>query len=323
MKILKTLFAIVFLHQLSANAQVMGNYWYNNKQTDPGRNTISRVNDINDNAVTLSVNGLMNMVADRYIAVFNIVQVGDNAETANNLMGERINRFIVQLKKNGVDTSDIKIDMISFVPKYELKEEDPIFSKTFNEVPAGFELQKNVRVGYYKSAKLDLIVNAAAAVEIFDLVKVDYFVKDMEKQYAVLRDKCIQALKAKTKSYELIGFKLDTCHKTMGEDYRSVYPPERYFSYQSLSRPNMDAAKRKNLLGISNKINQVQVPNSKFYGQVNSNDYDLVLNPDIPEPAVQFSYSITVKYQVKEEAKPKNQYFIITTQGDVKQVFVK
>lgn len=95
----------------------------------------------NSDDFELSVKGLANVKADAYVAIFSVTQVGKTAKEVNELINERINSGINSIKSLiGVETY---VDMISFVPMYEYETEKKIFSKkTYNEVPAGFELKK-------------------------------------------------------------------------------------------------------------------------------------------------------------------------------------
>ncbi len=82
----------------------------------------------------------------------------------------------------GHPDGDIYVDMVNFFPKYEYDVSKKLFSKkTYTEIPKGFELQKNIHIRYTAPALLDRIVTAAARQEIYDIVKVDYFVKDPQK----------------------------------------------------------------------------------------------------------------------------------------------
>ncbi len=315
-------------------AQVRGNYDYDDggdkdknarTYTKPqpfDRNAVTKASIANSTEVMVTVNGLMNVIAENYVAVFNTVQVGETAEETDRLLNERISGFIKGLKAAGIDTADIRIDMLTFVPIYDYQVEKRIFSKMFNEVPAGFELQKNIHVRYKNSAKLDEILSVAAAAEIYDLVKVDYFVSDIQKAHDTLRDKCIQQIKSKLKSYELIGFKLDTLYKVMADDYTTTYPSVRYQSYQAFARPSLDAAKKRTFTGGEAKVNEVRKSVSQYYEQISYDDYDVVINPVVTEPVVQFSYSVTVKYilEPKQLPEPINNYFMLTSDGQVKQL---
>ena len=108
-----------------------------------------------------------------------------------------------------------------------------------------------------------------------------------------LRLEYLQELKTKVKSYELIGFKLDTLKKVMTDNFSTVYPETRYFSYQAFSRPSLNAAKKKT---TPPNVNEIAKPNSKYYAQVDYDQYDLIINPIITEPGIQVSYSVAVKY---------------------------
>jgi hypothetical protein len=75
-----------------------------------------------------------------------------------------------------VKEKDVFTDMLSFVPVYEIETTRKLFSKTYQEVPAGFEIQKNIHIKFTDARILDQLVTAAAKEEIYDLVKVDFFV---------------------------------------------------------------------------------------------------------------------------------------------------
>ena len=191
-----TISAIVGLTE--TNAQVSGNYQYNNSQTiNSDRNPPSKAVMINNDELLIEVNGLSNIVADNFVAVFNLIQTAETIENTDQLMNNRISIFKQKLQHLGIDTSDIRSDILSFVPKYDIQTESKIFSKTYNEIPSGFELQKNISVRYKNSSKLDDIVSAAAYSEIYDLVKVDYFIPNIQKSLDSLRLKCMHEIKNK------------------------------------------------------------------------------------------------------------------------------
>ena len=85
---------------------------------------------------------------------------------------------------------------------------DAFHSDTLVEIPKGFELQKNVHIRYNDPSLLDRIVTAAARQEIYDIVKVDYFVKDPEAVYTQLRDATFKYLKKIENQYKTIGIDL-------------------------------------------------------------------------------------------------------------------
>jgi len=305
------------------HAQAPGNYQFNNKQNlqNAGRSPATAAGIASDDVITTQVNGLMNIMADSYVAVFNIVQVGESMDSVDLMMNRRIANFEQKLNSIGIEKESVKIDLISFVPNYEIQVENRVFSKSYNEIPAGFEMQKNVSVLYKNSSKLDDIISAAANSEIYDVVKVDYFIDNLQKSIDSLRNRCLKEIKEKVKSYELIGFKLDTLRKVMSDDYAAVYPQTRYFSYQAFSRPSLNAAKKKS--SSQPTLNEIPKTTSKFYSPVDYAQYEIIINPVITEPVVQLSYSVTIKYFLKEEEKQKNIYYLLTPTGEAKQFYPK
>lgn len=294
---------------------------YSNQQYTKGSRTPASNAVINyATEVPFEINGLMNIVASDYVAMFNIIQVGETPDNTDLLMNKRISQFKLALVSSGIDSSNITVDMISFVPKFDYQEENKIFSKTFNEVPAGFEMQKTVSVHYNNSNILDKIVSSAAGAEIYDLVKVDYFIPNLQKAIDSIRTNCLKALNTKISSYQTIGFKLDTMKRVMAENFTTVYPETRYFSYTAVCKPSMNAARKKN---STDKINEISTSASQFYQQINYDQYDFVINPVVTQPVVQISYTIAVKYYMNQPKENTNIYYYITPTGETKQLFLK
>jgi hypothetical protein len=307
-------------YKYSSNPAPKNNLYYDNVGGALSSGPTSNAVITGNNEVVVKVNGLMNVLADNYVAVFNVLQVGDKIESTNEMMNTRLAVFKGALRQAGIDTADIHVDMISFVPRFDIEVETKVFTKNNNEVPAGFELQKNVMVRYRKSTQLDAVIGAAARAEIYDLVKVDYFIPSLQKSYDTLQLACLNEVKSRVKNFELIGFKLDTLRKVMAEDFYSTFPGERYSSYKAFARTSLPAARRN---GSPAKLNEADKTTSRFYGPIEYNRYDLVINPVVIEPMVQLSYSVTVKYLINEPVQPKALYYIIMENGELRQVSVK
>lgn len=312
----------------SLSAQVMGNYGaqqqtYSNVNFDAQyRGVPKAAHFVADNALEISINALSNQKADAYTAIFNLVQVGRTADETNNLMNTRLDGFLNELKNLGIPVADIYVDMVNFLPKYEYDVSKKLFSKkTFTEIPKGFELQKNVHIRYTNAALLDRIVTAAAKQEIYDIVKVDYFVTDQQKVYTELRAAAFDYLKETKKQYLELGLRLDSAYVISAENAWVAYPINRYESYQAFSTQNLDA-------GDKNMVVSADKPTSRFYNAVPANDYDLVINPEILEPAVQFSYNLVVRFTLPErkpqvQVKNQKEFVLVTPTGEVKTLKVE
>jgi len=321
---------LLFALCLSANtifAQAEGNYQqrqtHSNVTFNAQYRALPRAATILDgNRVEISVNALLNQKADSYTAIFHVTQVGKTAEETNNLLNTRLDALLASLKSLGIPEADIYVDMVNFLPKYEYDWSKKLFSpKTYTETPKGFELQKNIHVRYTSPALLDRIVTAAARQEIYDIVKVDYNVKDPQKHYAQLREATFQYLNQIKKQYLALGIRLDSAYTVTAENAWVAYPLNRYESYQAYSSQRLDD-------DSGGKVYRADKATSRFYNAVPSNDYDIVINSEILEPAVQFSYNLLVRFTLPER-KPmekivvKKEFVLVTPTGEVKSLKIE
>lgn len=337
MKMLLPFILLMFLTIENAGAQAMGNY--NEQQIQmPGQNynQYSNVNFtaqyraipkaamiIGENILEISVNALSNQEADTYTAIFSVMQLGKTAEETNNLMNSRVNAFIADLKSLGLTPENIYIDMVNFLPKYENDVTKKLFSKkTFTEIPKGFEMQKNVHISYTKPEILDDIVTAASRQEIYDIVKVDYFVQHQDEIYLQLRKAAVDYLEKVKQQLIGAGVNLDSAYTSAAENAWVAYPMNRYESYQAFSSQSIDPGD-KNV-----NINLVDKPTSRFYNAIPANDYDVVINPAILEPAVQFSYNLVMRFTMPERkpvtmTQTKKEFIMVTPTGEVKSLKIE
>jgi len=307
------LFSILFsfLHQISFG-QVSGNINYQN-QVRYSENNIDLEVPLNSN-VKVVVKGLANLTADNYVAIFSVNQVGKTTEEVNNLIDNRINQALTNLRtKPGLETF---VDMISFVPVYEFEVEKKLFSKkTYNEIPKGFEVKKNIHIKYKDPGLLNEIIAVLSNLEIYDLVRVDYFSEKIESTKLELMNKSKQILQAKIKNYKLIlGSKIDSMEKKLVDGFKVVYPVEMYKSYQAYSNSDLNLRK-------SATVNQVEKSTSLYYQPIVNKEFDFVINSTILEPVIQIMYDITLEInREKEPKKGSKEYFIISPNGEMKKI---
>lgn len=276
---------------------------------------------IQGNMLVLEVNAMMNMRADSYLAIFNLNQLGQSAEEADSLMNGRVARFKANIRNVGVKEADIFTDMLSFVPVYEIETTRKFFSKTYQEVPAGFEVQKNIHIKFTDARVLDRIVSAAAKEGIYDLVKVDYFVEQQSACYDTLRLFATKLLKEKLKNFASLGLELEESHRTAAEQNAAYFPLDRYTTYQTRTRSSLNSRRRGQV------INDVRSPSTLFYNKVPYGNFDIVLHADITEPPVQYTYNLTVQCQLpeafpKKEAKQVVKYVWLSDTGTAKEVLL-
>ncbi len=312
----------------SLTAQVMGNYGekqqtYQNIVPNAQYRAVPKAAFfIGDNQIEISVNTLYNQKASAYTAIFSVTQAGKTAEETNTLLNARLDGFLSDLKNLGIPATDIYVDMVNFLPKYEYDVSKKLFSrKTYTEIPKGFEMQKNIHIRYTNPALLERIVTAAARQEIYDIVKVDYFVKDSESIYAQLRETTFKYLKNIENQYKTLGIRLDSAYMVSAENAWVAYPINRYESYQAFSTQRLD-------IDENSKVNSADKITSRFYNAVPANDYDIVINPEILEPAVQFSYNLVVRFTLPERVPAektvmKKEFLLVTPNGEVKTLKIE
>ena len=178
-----------------------------------------------------------------------------------------------------------------------------------------------MHIRYTDPVLLERIVTAAARQEIYDIVKVDYFVKDSEGIYTQLRETTFNYLKKIENQYKSIGIKLDSAYMVTAENAWVAYPINRYESYQAFSTQRLSIEE-------NSKVNTADKITSRFYNAVPANDYDVVINPEILEPAVQFSYNLLVRFTLPERVPVqktviKKEFMLVTPTGEVKTLKIE
>lgn len=276
---------------------------------------------VGDKVMIFEANALYNAKASSYIAIFNMTQLGKTAQDASQLMSNRFGNFVKGLSAIGITPGQLFLDMVSMSPIFEYEEEKKLFSKTFTEVPKSVELKKNIHVHYKNAKLLDRIVEIATQNEIYDLIKIDYFVEKTETIYDQLRERSVAYLNKKLASFRKLGIKLDTNYRVIAENSSVSSPIENYASYFVLSSTPHHISKR-------NKANvrQLRKPSTRFYNQIPYKKFDIIINPVVTEPVVQYSYNLKIKYLIRESPKDKKKvvkkYYLVTPDGTVKTLNV-
>ncbi len=314
MRVHYTLFLSLIVNY--AICQVSGNVNYNSRVQL--QESHINVNFNSNGDLIISVKGLNNVQADYYVAMFNINQKGRTIDQTHQLLEARIKQVSTAIEK--MKQVEVIVDMISFTPQYEYEKEKKIFSKkSYNEIPVGFELQKNLHVKYEDPSQLTELVRICSEDEIYDLIRVDYISKNIEEEKKKLMDQADRIVKEKLNRYEeLLSIKLDSLEKELVEGFRIIYPVESYKSYQAYSSSSLNE-------GESSRVNQSQKRNTLYYQPIINKEFDYVINPLVVEPVIQVIYELRVKIKQPEikQTKPEKEYMIIMPNGEVKKVDIK
>jgi len=311
----KRIFLIMILPILQCailSAQVSGNAVYSEKKQVE---QIPYADIETNNTINVEVSAIYNAIADDYVAIFNASQLGESAALTTSMMDGRLNGVKQAFIDLGIKASDIYIDMITFVPEYEYEVQKKIFSKSYNEIPKGFRLQKNIHVRYKKSKMLDPLIAACAQFEVYDLVKVEYYSNNSKAYYDSLRTEAKKVLKDKLKDYKELGVSIETAFTQIAENTFVKYPQEQYASYQAFNSSSLEAIKK------SSGVTQANKNTSYYYNPVSYKGYDVVFNPIITEPVIQYALTMNLKLSMKNTFDDKNnEFYLITPNGDLKAI---
>lgn len=277
------------------------------------------------NNIIIEVKALQNIKAASYTAVFNLSQIGSSAKETDSLGSIRINNVRKKLLGLGIPESDIIVDVISFVPVYETVVEKKLFSKKYNEIPIGFELQQNLHIQFKETHQFPKILSACAESEIYNLVKVDYFIENIAQVYKNLQTELLKLIEDKKAYYKTLGFDVSNNYNAfIADDKYCYFPKDFYKHYQAFNSISFEAIKQSK--GVATAKKQT----SYYYQPITYENFDMVINPSILEPVVQVGMHIKLQYTPKPEEKTEpitkteiaHKYYVVSPNGaiDIKEL---
>jgi uncharacterized protein YggE len=245
----------------------------------------------------LEANVLMNVRADLYVAVFAVAHEGETLADCSRKMDATLKAFTDDLKALGIAGADVFVDFIAQHKIYRFE----VTGNIAKEKLVGFDLKKNVSIRYTDPAVLDKLTAAASRSQIFDLVKVDYIIKDLNEIQDKLTQEAARVLKQKTSRYQkLLGITLRPPMQIYAERFATHYPAELYDNYTAAETEAMS-----NAVDRQNYTTHLARKNRTFYfNSLSADGFDDVITPVYNEPVVQCTLYLKVKYEV-EQTKPK------------------
>lgn len=277
------------------NAVGYGNY--NTAYTYPNFSSVQ----LNDSTFMLQSKVLYHIKPDKLVAIFSVTQTGKELKECNTNLNAKLENFRTKISTLGIGKESIHTDILYCIPKFEMTVEKKMFSKTATEIPIGYEMQKNIHVTFDSEEQLESILNAALESEIYDFVKVEYFIADKWKWQKM----------AMLKATQILDFKADTLFKyfnipnktrnVVHEEVQMITPPQKYRSYTAYEsyNPYYKGAKPKNTTYAEK--NQTQ-----FYDAVKQGEFDYIENSVENKPVVSLIYRISVKYTIPKETNRQN-----------------
>jgi len=231
---------------------------------------------------------LINVEADEYIAVFGVSQEGETLAESQTKMDSAVSKFVEALRRLSVNARDIHVDFVSQNRIYGFENVDP---NMIRERVVGYEVKKTVAIRYEDKDLLERMTLAAAEQGIFDLVKVDYVVKDFAPLRKQLMEEAGKIIRAKVADQEaLLGVPVGRLTVAVPGLMSAYYPVEMYDSYT--------AQESEEVMGYRPNTNVLRARKSRtfYYNPMLPKDFDAVINPGMIEPGVQVTIYVRLKY---------------------------
>jgi uncharacterized protein YggE len=231
---------------------------------------------------------LLNAPPDEFVAVFGVAQEGAEPLQSNAKVNTLIDNFIAAAGRLGVKREDIYVDFITQNRIYNFV---PETSGTIREKLIGFETKKTIAVRYRDRALLEKLLSAAAQASIFDLIKVDYILKDLAPVRTRLLGQASEIIRQKEDNYNrLLNLKLKRMAVAL-EKYETSYPGELYRSYTAFESGDVDLSD-----SSSSRVIRQRKSASAFLDPLDSSMFDAVINPLGVEPTIQCTLYLKVRY---------------------------
>ncbi len=236
---------------------------------------------------------LMNVLADEYVAVFGIAQEGETIAECSRKMDATVKQFTDELNGLGIDEKARFVDFIAQNKVYGFE----VAGEIAREKLVGFELKKNISIHYKDKVLIDKLLVAASHAQIFDLIKVDYIVSNLDAIEDKLMEEASRIIKRKAGRYEkLLDIKLQPPAQVIAERSAIYYPTEMYDSYTAFETEHVNIPPNRDRLTTQT----ARKSRTFFWSGLNANSFDSVVNPVMIEPVVQFTLYLKVKYEVQQ-----------------------
>lgn len=303
--------SIASFAQTAGNAVVSsaGNNIYNNPGYSPAGVDLNITPSGSSFSQLLEANVMINVKASSFVAIFSLTQFAKTVEEAETAMKSRTDLFRNMLQQTNSGAQYVFVDPVSMVPTYEMELTEKKLSKTYNEVPNGFEIKKNVHITFKEQNQINDIITIAAKAEVYDLVKVDYNIDDKDAIMEQLRNEALRIIMDKKNVMEKAGIFIR--FNNVGEKIGSAFPSERYSGYTAYkagTAPYQLASYRKDKTPPAVQYNYADKQKTVYYEKVNDKQFDKVINPVVYEPMVQVYFSLKgqfVIYDPEREAADK------------------
>lgn len=244
-------------------------------------------------AVFLEAGVLMNVKADEYVAVFGISEEAPTVAEASAKMEATLAGFKKSIAILGVRPEDGFVDFVAQVRIYSYKIEEKITTEEL----VGFELKKNISIRFKDKELLDKLSEAASRERIYDLIKVDYVVRDTAGIQEKLQAEAARIVARKALMHQSLPGASRLGAALVVSDKPSIYyPTEQYSSYTAAESEELRI-----VVSEGRPVRRARKGRTFYFNPLTPNLFDKVINPVIIEPVVQFTAYLRVKYELAKK----------------------
>lgn len=293
---IKLILGLVFLTLSNLSAQISGNQVYGNSNYNahnynaealPNNSVVA----INDNVLTVSVKILCNKKADGFVMTLGLNEEDATVAGCSKKINARIAGFIEKIKSEGVKKENVYIDFISQTKIYDFE----VNGVNSEQVEKGFEIKKNIIITTSNVTSLEKIIALAAAFEIHDVIKVDYFNNDTESIHTSLFEEALVLAEAKKVRYLKAFGKRIVGTPTATEEFATVFPKTQYKMYQAFESAELEM----NNYNRTPYLKKIARKNKTFYYDgLSSAGFDKVIHPNQTEVGMQYVMTLTMHYKI-------------------------
>lgn len=227
---------------------------------------------------------LMNLKADEYNVSLGVAQEGKTAQESEQKVDALLGQLTNTLGNLGIKTSDTFVDFISQNPIYEFAAASS--GRTATEKQVGFQTKKNIIVRYTDRALLRRITNAASGLGIYDVIKINYVVKDLTGMRSRMMAEATKIIKQKEQNFQVLNIKMRPV-AVVEERYQTFNPDALYQSYTAYESGAAEGYRR---------VVEKRKSSTSYYDPLDPNDFDTAINAIGIEPVVQSTLYLKVKY---------------------------
>src|SRR5262249_18228814 len=131
---------------------------------------------------------------------------------------------------------------------------------------------------------------------IYDLIKVDYVVKDTQAVADRLADEAAKIIQRKRSRYEtLLGTKTTGPAQVVVDKPSIYFPSDLYDSYIAFEAEDIDRDQVRSRYTVQG----ARKSRTFYFNPLTGNGFDRVVNPVVVEPVVQFTLYQRVRYRIE------------------------